>query len=346
MCDRKTLLLGGMALASIPLKQLKGSEVPESSHLRDLADNMKTYGLLQPLLVTPVNKENMYHIVCGHRRYAAAQLLHWTDIQCLVRTDLPCDYRMFNVSENLHRSPSMSFIEMICMIKDMSLTKSVEDISSTLSIPVDYVHRYLKLSRLDKDILAFYDSKHSTPWTLQTLLALSHLVPIVPSKELVEIAREISRLSFQEDRIQVIQDLHLQPQFVRFFVDRMLHTRFFIPFALLPAVTTIASVPMPAVTTIAPVATLPEEKGPRCKCSPCKIRVRRFGDYCVTHRAERSRQRQRDKYQQNKTPSIPSTKVGEKPLFIPKRLYDKVRELVEEDATTEEDDFTKRLKTE
>lgn len=54
--------------------------------LEDLAESLKVMGLLQPITVRPVGRD--YVIVTGERRYRAAQLAGWSEIDCLVRRDL------------------------------------------------------------------------------------------------------------------------------------------------------------------------------------------------------------------------------------------------------------------
>lgn len=73
---------------SIPLESLIAS--PVQSSLRDrgvpaLAVNMKTYGQLAPVVVTTAGASpGEYIIVDGHHRVAAAKLLGWSSVSCVV----------------------------------------------------------------------------------------------------------------------------------------------------------------------------------------------------------------------------------------------------------------------
>lgn len=53
------------------------------TELRRLAANMKRWGLLVPIEITPDGT-----IICGHQRVRAAELLGWTEIDVIVRDDL------------------------------------------------------------------------------------------------------------------------------------------------------------------------------------------------------------------------------------------------------------------
>lgn len=66
-----------------------------------LADNIEAVGLLQPIIVRPVDKR--FEIIAGHRRYLAHRLLKKKGITCIVRQvdDLTC--ALARASENRGR---------------------------------------------------------------------------------------------------------------------------------------------------------------------------------------------------------------------------------------------------
>ena len=68
----------------IPINQLKtcpiNSEIYRDSDVGDLVNSIGEVGLLQPIIL---NKEKI--IVSGHRRFRAAQLLGWKEIECEVK---------------------------------------------------------------------------------------------------------------------------------------------------------------------------------------------------------------------------------------------------------------------
>lgn len=56
--------------------------------LRELAQSIALHGLAQPITVRPIDDE-VYQIVAGERRFrACSQILGWTEIPAIVRTDL------------------------------------------------------------------------------------------------------------------------------------------------------------------------------------------------------------------------------------------------------------------
>jgi ParB family chromosome partitioning protein len=77
----------------------------------ELAASVRTYGLLQPLIVREVGRHRgQYLLVAGHRRLAALKLLaerypreDWQTVQVIVRADSEDDAYLLTLVENLQR---------------------------------------------------------------------------------------------------------------------------------------------------------------------------------------------------------------------------------------------------
>lgn len=68
-----------------------------------LAESIKEEGILQPLIVTP-DKDGTFTIVCGERRFKAAQKVGLKDAPCIVRLDLSeTDMLELALTENIQR---------------------------------------------------------------------------------------------------------------------------------------------------------------------------------------------------------------------------------------------------
>jgi ParB family chromosome partitioning protein len=83
--------------------------VPSDRELRavrrsvdELAASIQAYGLLQPLLVRPL--ETGYMLIAGHRRLAAIKLLGWESVRAIVRRESPSDAYLLSLVENLQRA--------------------------------------------------------------------------------------------------------------------------------------------------------------------------------------------------------------------------------------------------
>src|SRR5258707_8950666 len=90
--------LAGDRLASLPLDLLqRGKYQPRvdmrTESLSELADSIKSQGLVQPILVRPLGGRNpgesqRYEIIAGERRWRAAQMAGLTEIPAVIR-DVP-----------------------------------------------------------------------------------------------------------------------------------------------------------------------------------------------------------------------------------------------------------------
>ncbi len=56
--------------------------------IKELADSIKTFGLIQPIIVRSIDKGKMYEIISGERRYRAFQMLGLNTIPCLINQNV------------------------------------------------------------------------------------------------------------------------------------------------------------------------------------------------------------------------------------------------------------------
>lgn len=72
--------------------------------LAELADSIRTQGIMQPILVRPVNAEKgRYEIIAGERRFRAAQLAGLTEVPVLVREVADEHAAVMALIENIQR---------------------------------------------------------------------------------------------------------------------------------------------------------------------------------------------------------------------------------------------------
>jgi ParB family chromosome partitioning protein len=106
-------VLAGDRLASLPLDLLqRGKYQPRvdmrTETLSELADSIKSQGLVQPILVRPLGGRNpgesqRYEIIAGERRWRAAQMAGLTEIPAVIR-DVPDEAAVsMSLIENIQR---------------------------------------------------------------------------------------------------------------------------------------------------------------------------------------------------------------------------------------------------
>ena len=71
--------------------------------LQELASSIKAQGLIQPVLVRPLETEGRFEIVAGERRWRACQMAGLTHIECIVRKMDEYESMAIALIENLQR---------------------------------------------------------------------------------------------------------------------------------------------------------------------------------------------------------------------------------------------------
>ena len=116
----------------------------DQESLNELADSIRSHGLLQPLVVRPEGDE--FLIVAGHRRYKACHLAGITEIPCMVREVEQEQLLEQSLIENLQREDINPVEEAECyqLLMD-SHGYSVRDMAAKVHKSVGYIHGRLEL---------------------------------------------------------------------------------------------------------------------------------------------------------------------------------------------------------
>ncbi len=151
----------------IPLAQLRESPFNprrtfNAAGLQELATDIRSQGLLQPLLVRPYmpnvlrtepDPADGYELVFGHRRLRAAALAELLEVPCQVRAMSDLEVKRAQLSENLAREDVHPIEEAegfhaLMTFHDLSADKIVEDTGKSRS----YVYGRLKLLQATKEV--------------------------------------------------------------------------------------------------------------------------------------------------------------------------------------------------
>jgi len=73
----------------------------DSQKMEQLTQSVKNHGIIEPLLVRPLN--GMYELVAGERRYRAAQNLNFTKVPVIIKELTDDEALQLTLIENLHR---------------------------------------------------------------------------------------------------------------------------------------------------------------------------------------------------------------------------------------------------
>jgi ParB family chromosome partitioning protein len=154
MNDEK--LLRGALLDTIPLhkiivrKQVRTKFNDES--LRELGENIKENGLIQPLVVH--REDDKYVLICGERRYRAMTLIEMKEAPCFILENKTQEELMaIQFSENSAREQLHYIDQADSIFGYKKLTDASErKIQASLGISKSEVHRCLLIAKLPKAI--------------------------------------------------------------------------------------------------------------------------------------------------------------------------------------------------
>lgn len=143
----------------------------EQESLRELADSIRRYGILQPLTVHRTGKN--YELISGERRLRAAKLAGLTEVPCIVLDVKPTQTSVLALVENLHRQ-DLDFIEeaegIYQLISLHGLTQ--EEAAQQLGRSQSAIANKLRILRLPGEILYILKDAGLTERHARALLRL------------------------------------------------------------------------------------------------------------------------------------------------------------------------------
>jgi ParB family chromosome partitioning protein len=98
----------------IPVEQIRPNpDQPRKSigDLRDLTDSVREKGVLEPLLVRFVPREDCYYLISGERRYHAARAAGLREVPCIEKTADDAETLEIGLIENIQRKDLTAFEE-------------------------------------------------------------------------------------------------------------------------------------------------------------------------------------------------------------------------------------------
>ena len=143
--------LSNIALNTIVVRDQVRTKFNEES-LRELGDNIKVNGLIQPLVIH--REENKFVLICGERRFRAMSIIDMKEAPCFILENKTKEELMaIQFSENQARE-DLHYIDQADSIYGyQKLTGTSErKITAALGISKSEVHRCLMIAKLPKDL--------------------------------------------------------------------------------------------------------------------------------------------------------------------------------------------------
>ena len=143
----------------------------DEAKLEELAQSIRTTGIIQPLLVRP--KGGLFELVAGERRWRAAQMAGLARVPAIVR-DIP-DNRLleFALVENIQRQELNPIEEANAykrLIESLGLTQ--DEVARRVGRDRTFITNYLRVLRLPTDIQELLETEKLSFGHARTLLAV------------------------------------------------------------------------------------------------------------------------------------------------------------------------------
>jgi ParB family chromosome partitioning protein len=181
-------------LQDLPVEQLHpGKYQPRkdmsSEALDDLANSIKSQGIIQPIVVRPVN-EHSYEIIAGERRWRAAQLAELDMVPCLIK-HVPDEAAVaIALIENIQREDLNAMEEAIALERlliEFELTH--QEVADAVGKSRTAVSNLLRLNNLNSEVKTLLEHGDIEMGHARALLALDNDIQtntarVVVAKEL------------------------------------------------------------------------------------------------------------------------------------------------------------------
>ncbi|HCW7721136.1 TPA: ParB/RepB/Spo0J family partition protein [Staphylococcus aureus] len=143
----------------------------DENHLNDLADSIKQYGILQPIVLRKTVQG--YYIVVGERRFRASKIAGLKYVSAIIKDLTDEDMMELAVIENLQREDLNAIEEAESyqrLMTDLKITQ--QEVAKRLSKSRPYIANILRLLHLPKKIADMVKDGRLTSAHGRTLLAI------------------------------------------------------------------------------------------------------------------------------------------------------------------------------
>lgn len=161
----------------------------DETQLQELAQSIRTYGLIQPITVRPIDG-GRYQLISGERRFRAAKLAGLTEIPAFVRTVDDVQSVQMALVENIQRSDLNAIEVALCyqLLMDECHLRQ-DELSDKLGKDPSTISNYLRLLKLSSEAqIAVRDKK----------ISMSHARALVVVEDETEQTKLVRRIIEEE----------------------------------------------------------------------------------------------------------------------------------------------------
>ena len=168
---RDTDILQNLKLTEIEPNRDQARKLFDEEAINELADSIKTYGVIQPILVT--KKDGYYSIIAGERRWRAAKQAGLKVIPAIIRDDDARKNQEISLIENIQREDLNAYEKAMgikTLMEDHNLTQ--EEISKVLGKSRSSIANSVRILNLCPPVLEYVKRGKLTEGHCRALLAI------------------------------------------------------------------------------------------------------------------------------------------------------------------------------
>jgi ParB family transcriptional regulator, chromosome partitioning protein len=167
-------LVVNLALEQIDKNPFQTRYVDDNDNLEELAESIKTNGVVQPIVVRPAAEDGRFTLILGERRLHASKKAGKETIPAIVRRVSDQQAAEMTIIENLQRE-DLSALEQAeafrVLSRDFQLTQA--QIGERIGLSRQSVANYMRLLKLPRDVMQLLAEKKLTFHEAREMLALS-----------------------------------------------------------------------------------------------------------------------------------------------------------------------------
>lgn len=127
----------------------------QEEKIKELAQTIHTHGMIQPIVVRKLEKEDSYELIAGERRWRAVQHLGWEQVSAIIRDMTDTETASVALIENLQREELTVIEEAVAYAKLLELhSLTQEALAQRLGKNQSTVANKLRLLKLPEEVQA------------------------------------------------------------------------------------------------------------------------------------------------------------------------------------------------
>lgn len=171
--ENKEELIKNIKLVEIEPNVNQARKKFDEESLQELAQSIKTYGVIQPIIVE--SKNGFYRIIAGERRWRAAKIAGLEEIPSIIRNEDEQRNKEISLIENIQRE-NLNPIEKALGYKELidNYNLRQQDLADKLGVSRSNITNTLRILNLDKRVIELAVEGKLTESHCRSLLAIEN----------------------------------------------------------------------------------------------------------------------------------------------------------------------------